>query len=99
MGFYYEQKPGPNDDRDKGPGCIDVIVITRVVFGILLWPILAMAAVILDIAVAFYVFTIHPALALIPLAITMFAVYLLARWDQNRERPEGFDDLPPPPLL
>lgn len=95
MGFYYEQQPGP--EPESKPGCLDVIVMTRVVFGILFWPIAALFLVITDIAVVFYLFAIHPALALIPLALTVAAIWALARWDQNRERPGGLDDLPPPP--
>ena len=94
MGFYYKQQPGP--EPESKPGCLDVIVITRVVFSILFWPIAALMLVIIDIGVTLVLFTVHPALALIPLGLTAVAVYLIARWDQNRDRPDGFDDLPPP---
>jgi hypothetical protein len=66
-------------------------VITKVVLQVLFWPIAAFTLVIIDVAVAFWLFTIHPALALIPVALTAAAIYLVARWDQNRDRPE----LPP----
>ena len=90
MGFYYEQKP-PDKGDDSNPGCLDVLVITKVVLQVLFWPIAAFTLVIIDVAVAFWLFTIHPALALIPVALSAVALYFVARWDQNRDRP----DLPP----
>jgi hypothetical protein len=85
MGFYYEQQPAP--DEEKPPGCLDALLITRAVFGVLFWPMLAIFAVLLDIAVTFYLFTVHPALALIPIALTGVVLWLFARWEQQRFRP------------
>lgn len=95
MGFYYEQKPGP--EPDSKPGCLDVIVMTRVVLSILFWPIAAMFVVLADVVAIFYLFTVHPALSLIPISLSALAIWAIARWDANRDRPEGLDDLPPPP--
>lgn len=95
MGFYYDQKPGP--EPESKPGCLDVIVMTRVVLSILFWPLAAMVIVLADVGLIFYLFAVHPALSLIPITLTAIAIWAIARWDQNRERPEGLDDLPPPP--
>jgi hypothetical protein len=74
--------------------------MTRVVLSILFWPIAAMLVVLADVVAFFYLFTVHPALSLIPLSLTAVAIWAIARWDQNRDRPEGLDDhLPPPPKL
>ncbi|TAK63545.1 MAG: hypothetical protein EPO22_06520 [Dehalococcoidia bacterium] len=35
---WNEQPPKPGDDR---PGCLDAIVLTRMAFGILFWPVAA----------------------------------------------------------
>ena len=86
MGYYYEQRP-PEPDDDPRYGCLDVLLITRAVLGVLLWPLAVFLLVILDIAAAFYLFTVHPALALIPVALTAVAIYAFARWDQSRDRP------------
>lgn len=91
---YYDQQRGP--EPESNPGCLDVIVITRVVFGILFWPVAALILVIIDLAAIFYLFTVHPALALIPISLSVLAIYLIARWDQNRDRPPGLDERPPP---
>jgi hypothetical protein len=48
--------------------------------------------VILDVAAAFYLFTIHPALVLIPVVLTAVALYAFAQWDQNRDRPLDSQD-------
>jgi hypothetical protein len=84
VGYYYEQRPS---DEEKPPGCLDALLITRAVFAILIWPVLAIFAVLADMGAIVYLFTIHPALALIPIAITGVALWLFARWEQQRFRP------------
>jgi hypothetical protein len=81
---YYEQRS--NDDKPPS-GCLDALVITRAVFGILLVPFALMLAAIIDLALAFLLYGIHPALALIPLAATIAAVLAYARWEQRKYRP------------
>lgn len=81
---YYEQR-GP-EAGEQPPGCLEALVITRAVFGILLWPVIALAAVFLDIGITFYLYALHPALALIPIGATAALVALYARWEQRRAR-------------
>jgi hypothetical protein len=81
---YYNQDPPPESER---AGCLDVWLITRAVLGILLWPLLAFSLLILDIGVIFVLLTTNAPLALIPIALTVIAVWLFARWDQRRSRP------------
>ncbi len=81
---YYEQQTPP--EHEPG-GCLEVLVITRAVFGILLWPLAAILLVIVDLIAIFWLFTTHPLLALIPIAITVAAVAAFARWEQRRYRP------------
>ena len=90
MGFYYEQRP-PDRDDEQNPGCLDALVISRAILQVLFWPVIVLVLVVLDIAVTFVLFTIHPALALIPIGVTVAAVYLFARWEQQHFRPP---DLP-----
>jgi len=82
---YYDQQP----QQEKPPGCLDALLITRAVFGVLMWPVLALFLVLADLGVIFYLFTIHPALALIPLALSGGALWLFAKWEQQRFRPPG----------
>ncbi len=87
MGFYYDS--GQQPPEEKPPGCLDALLIMRAVFGILIWPVLAIFVVVADVGVIVYAYTVYPALALIPLAISAFGVWLFARWEQRRFRPPG----------
>ena len=79
---YYDQNQRP-DDAEKPPGCLDALVITRVVFSILFWPVAILIGVMLSLAVALYLFTVHPLLGLIPIAFMVGAIMLYARWEQR----------------
>lgn len=94
MGYYYQRPP---DEEEKPPGCLETLVITRVVFGVLFWPVVAILLVLVDIAAIFYFLTTNPLLALIPGAITVVALLLLSRWDQTRPRGPGEKPGLPPP--
>jgi hypothetical protein len=85
VGFYYDS--GQKPEEEKPPGCLDALLIMRAVFAILFWPLLAIVLVIVDVAVIIYAFSVHPAYALIPVAITGVALWLFARWEQGRFRP------------
>ena len=88
MGFYYGPSSSDRQEpEEKPPGCMDVLVITRVVFGLLLWPMVALLGVMLVLAAVLWAFTVHPLLALVPLALTGVAVWLFARWEQRHFRP------------
>ena len=78
---YYEQPPS---DDEKPPGCLDALLLTRAMFGILFWPLVFLCGVMIDIGIIAYLYILYPALALIPLALTIGAIWLFARWDQKR---------------
>ena len=81
MAYYEQQRP---DDREKPPGCLDVLVISRVVFGVLFWPIAAMFVVIFDLGITFYLYATRPLFALIPIAITAAAILGFTLWERRR---------------
>ncbi len=85
---YYDRKPTP-DDREPRPGCLDALVITRMVFGMLLWPLVGIFAVLIDGTMIFLLYVTNPPLALIPIAISALGIWLIARWDQRQHRPPG----------
>ena len=64
-------------------------MITLAVFAVILPVMFAILALLAGLTLAFVLFTVHPALALIPIAVTGLAVYAFARWDQTRNRPPG----------
>lgn len=81
---YYERTPPPEDER---PGCLEALLITRIVFGILFWPMVVLFAVLLDASLIFLLYVTYAPLALIPIAVTGGAIWLFARWEQRRNRP------------
>lgn len=86
MGYYSDQGP---PDKEQPPGCLDALLITRAVFGVMMWPVLAMVLVVVDAGVIFHLYSLHPGLALIPIGMTAGALWLFARWEQKRFRPPG----------
>lgn len=68
---------------------MEIYVLTRAAFGILIWPMLALAAVLGALVLAFVLFAVHPALALLPIAALIAGILLFARWEQKRFRPPG----------
>ncbi len=81
MGYYTNTPPG---DAEKPPGCLETLVIIRIVMGFSLIPIGAIMGVFLLFVLIFWAFTTHPALALLPMAAGGAGIWLLARWDQGR---------------
>jgi len=81
---YHQQEP-----QQEPHGCLEVWVLTRAAFGVLLWPLLALIGFVLAVVLVLYLFTVHPALALIPVAAIAVALYLFARWEQRHFRPPG----------
>ena len=84
---YYERTP-PEEERP--PGCLDAVGITRAVFGILLWPVIAIFAVLADMALIFWLFvSVSPVAGVLAVVATAGAVALYARWEQRHFRPPG----------
>ena len=74
----------PSENR---PGCRDTAALTHAVFAILLPPLAAIFAVLVLLALALVCYAVHPALALLPIAALVAAIFLFARWEQRRYRP------------
>jgi hypothetical protein len=81
---YYEQQTPPEDGRS---GCLDVFVILRAVLGLLMWPFIAVVVIVADLVAIVTAFSVHPALALLPVGLTAAAVLAYARWEQRHFRP------------
>jgi hypothetical protein len=76
--MYYPQEP-------KEPsGCLQTIVITRVIFSLLAVPIAIIGGSMLLLGMTFYLFTVSAPLALIPIAIGGLGVFAFFRWEQAR---------------
>ena len=73
-------------------GCFQSLLITRAIFAILAIPMLLIGGALMATLFTLYLFTVNPALALIPLSIGVVGVYALARWEKARIEKET----PPP---
>ncbi len=73
----------PQPEKEPG-GCVQTIVITRVILGILLVPILMIGGCLMAVVFTFYLFTTYPPLALIPVAIGVLGLVALYRWEKAR---------------
>lgn len=83
--MYYESR----EPEQEPAGCLDVALVLRAVAGIIAWPLLVLLAIVLLIGATVYLFAVHPALALIPVAAIVAGVVLFARWEQRHFRPPG----------
>lgn len=82
--MYHQPPP------EKPPsGCLETLVITRAVFGVLLWPLVALGLLVVLLVAAFVLFAVHPALVLVPIAAAAIGLVLFARWERRRFRPPG----------
>lgn len=64
-------------------------MLTRIVYGILFWPLLALLAVLLAMFGLFVLFTIHPAFALLAILAVAAVIGALAWCESRRVRPPG----------
>ena len=84
--MYYPRAP-------KEPsGCLQTLLITRAIFGVLAIPIGIIAGALVAALITLYIFTVNPLLALIPLSVGVLSIYALARWEKARIEKET----PPP---
>ena len=79
-------QPPADDDR---AGCLDTLLLTRAALGMLLPLVLVMVALLVLVVLAFYLFAVHPALALLPVAALVVGVLAYARWERDKFRPPG----------
>ena len=73
--------------QEDAPGCRDTLVLTRAVFAVILLPVLALIVLLGVLGGALFLFSIHPALALLPVAAIVLAIFLFAQWERRNIRP------------
>jgi uncharacterized membrane protein len=75
---YYPHEP-------KEPsGCMQTIIITRMIIGMLAVPIALIMGAVIFIMLAFVALSVHPLLALLVVAIGAGAIILGGRWESRR---------------
>ena len=75
--YYPQQSKEPS-------GCIQTIIITRLILMILFVPFLLVLGAIVAVIAAFYALTVHPLLALAALLAFAGAIVGVARWESKR---------------
>ena len=88
MGMYEEPAGG------EPGGCRETLLLTRIAFGVLIPPLLAIAAVLALLIVGFMLFTRHPLLALLPLIPIAAGLVWIARRERGDDRDLDDLDLP-----
>jgi hypothetical protein len=84
--MYYPQAP-------KEPsGCMQTLILTRMIITILLVPIGLIFGAIFVVLMTFYALSVHPLLALIPLGLGGATIYVGIQWEKKRVEREA----PPP---
>ena len=73
-------------------GCRETLLLTRIAFGVLIPPLLAIAAVLVLLIAGFVLFTTHPLLGLLPLIPVAAALVWVARRDMGNDE-DDLDDL------
>ena len=64
-------------------------VLTRAVYGIIFWPVLALLTLILGLLGLFYLFATHWAFGLLALTGLALGIAAFAWWDRRRPPPPG----------
>ena len=72
-------------------GCRETLLLTRIAFGVLIPPLLAIGAVLVLLIAGFVLFTTHPLLGLLPLIPIAAGLVWIARRERDDDR--NLDDL------
>lgn len=75
--YYPQQQKEPS-------GCMETLLITRIVFGMLMVPFLMILAAIAAVVLAFYALTVHPLLAIVVVAICGGIFIGVVKWETIR---------------
>ena len=81
---WIEQPPKPSDDR---PGCMDAIVLSRVAFAILFWPVAAVIGSAAGVAVLILLLLSYPLQTVVGAVVLFVGATAVTRWISARRRP------------
>jgi membrane protein implicated in regulation of membrane protease activity len=79
----------PSHRGDDRPGCMDAIVLTRMAFGILFWPMLAVIAAAAGVTLAILLLASYPLPTIAGAIALAVAAIALTQWISGRRRPPG----------
>lgn len=72
--------PPPSDPN----GCIQTLVISRMIFMILLVPVLLIITVMFAVMAVFVAYSHHPVLGLAVICVVGMLIYLVIKWEHHR---------------
>ena len=73
----------PQPQREPN-GCIQTLIISRIIMGMLLIPMAMIIGAIVAIILTFYALTVHPLLALLVIAVCVSLIVGFAKWEGRR---------------
>ena len=73
--------------QEERVGCRQVWLLTYATFLVVLPVLAALIGVLVAVIVALVLFSVHPALALVPIGLVIGAVVAFATWEERRSRP------------
>jgi hypothetical protein len=83
VGVYYGRSEPPEEEPQ---GCLDVLLLTRSAFGVLLVPLGILIGVLAAIGLIVYLFSRFWLLGLLGLAVAAAVVYIYAQWERRHFR-------------
>lgn len=84
MGFYYDKQP-PKPEKEPG-GCLEALIISRAVFGVLAVPLGVLLGLILAVVVLVALFSLAWYVGLVGILAIAAGVGAYARWERRRFR-------------
>jgi len=80
--MYYRQPP-----EKPPPWWLEAWALTRAVFGVLFWPMVALVGGLAVLIGTFYLFTVHWAFGLLALAAIIAGIAVYAQWERKHIGP------------
>ena len=82
MGFYYNQNEPPKQEKEPG-GCLEALLITRAVFGVLALPMAMILGLFVVLGVMIVAFSIAWYFGILWLALIAAGTVAYARWERG----------------
>ena len=84
--MYYPQR------QQEPGGCMETLLISRIVFGMLLVPFLMVFGAIFTVVLALFAFSVHPLLGLLVLAGCILILVAVGKWESARVKRQMPDE-------
>jgi hypothetical protein len=82
MGFYYNSSEPPKQEKEPG-GCLEALIITRAVFGVLALPLAMILGLFVVLAIMILAFSIAWYLGILWVLLIGAGTAVYARWERG----------------